>query len=300
MSKYDVVVLGDVNMDYVVAQKLSFPLSSLVKNGLIYWEEIDEKPGGSGLNFCVFATKAGYRSLMLGKTGNDTAGKFIMHWLKSQGVTIPRGWISELPTGKALIVRDSAGIRLLINNKKNANHTLSTADIEAFQKEITSCRVLYISGYCINEPQAARYQASIQAMAYAKATPQPPTVVFDLVPHFIYEKFSFEQLRACIRHVDILISEVATMRRFLGLGNKKEKTDEAMARDIAERIRAFYPRLMLRFGPSGCDNEVLVDQQTGSFLSRETGHSKADDTRGFGDRLALSALRDFFHVLPAT
>jgi sugar/nucleoside kinase (ribokinase family) len=297
MKNYDVVALGDVNMDYVVAHDLPFPLSSLVQNGLIHWEEIDEKPGGSGLNFCVFATEAGYHSLMLGKTGQDMAGTSITQWLKAQGVAIPLGWTSDLPTGKALIMRDSANIRLVINNKNNANHALSPADIQAAQRAISGCRVLYISGYCIKEPAARRYQATLQAMATAKAAPHAPMVVFDVVPHRIYEKFSFEQFRDCTRHVDILISEVATMRRFLGLGNKLENIDGIMANDTAERLKVFYPRLMLRFGPSGCDEEILVDQQTGRHLHHETGHNQVADKRGFGDRLTLSALRDFYHVL---
>lgn len=300
MRSYDIVVLGDVNMDYVVARNLSFPLSSLVQNGLIYWEEINEMPGGSGLNFCAFASEAGYRCLMLGKTGEDTAGVAITKWLKARKIAIPRHWTSTDPTGKALIMRDSMDIRLLINNKHNANHTLSVGDIEENKMALSSCRVVYVSGYCISEPQTVRHQAALQAMAHAKAGGHPPTGVLDLVPHQIYEKFTFEQFRACTQHVDILISEVATMRRFLGLGSKTETIDEAMAKDTAERISQYYPRVVLRYGPSGCDEEILIDRGTGSFVRQETGHNQAADKRGYGDRLALSALTDFFRVLPKT
>ncbi|HZD71804.1 MAG TPA: carbohydrate kinase family protein [Actinomycetes bacterium] len=299
MARYDVVVLGDVNMDYVVVRNLSFPLSSLAENGLIYWEDIDEVPGGSGLNFCAFAAEAGYSCLLLGKTGNDSAGLAVTTWLTARHIAVPRQWTTTAPTGKALILRDSTDIRLVINNRHNANHALSVDDIEENKAALASCQVMYISGYCISDPRTARYRATLQAMAHARSGPRPPAVVFDLVPHRIYEQLTFEQFRECTRHVDILISEVATMRRFLGLGSRAEAIDEPMARDTAERITKYYPRVVLRYGWTGCDQELLADTNAERFVHQETRHDQAADKRGYGDRLALSALRDFFHVLPA-
>jgi len=298
MTRYDIVSLGDVNMDYVVARNLEFPLSSLVQNGLICWEDINETPGGSGLNFCAFAAEAGYRCLLLGKVGKDSAGPAITKWLKARRIAMPRRWTTSDPTGKALIMRDSMDIRLVINNKHNANHALDVDDVARHKSALTSCRVLYVSGYCISELRMARYQAALQAMAWAKAGRHPPSVVFDTVPHRIYERLTFEQFRNCTQHVDILISEVATMRRFLGLGSKTEIIDLAIAQDTAERVRQYYPRVVLRYGPSGCDEEILIGSDVGGCVHRATGHAHAADKRGYGDRLALIALRDVFRVLP--
>jgi len=299
MTRYDVVVLGDVNMDYVV-HNLPFRLSDLVDNGLVDWEEIDELPGGSGLNFCTFAAAAGYSCLLLGKAGNDSDGLAITTWLRARDIAIPRQWTTTAPTGKAFILRDSAGIRLIINNRHNANHSLSAVDVEEYSAALASCRVLNISGYCISSPRTARYHAALRAMALARSCPRPAVVVFDVVPHRIYEQMTFEQFRECTRHVDILISEVATMRRFLSLGSRSEAIDEPMARDTAERMSAYYSRFALRYGSSGCDLEILTDVNGGRFAHHATGHDQAHDKRGYGDRLALSALRDFFHVLPPT
>lgn len=300
MTCYDVVVLGDVNMDYVVVRNLSFPLSSLAENGLIYWEDIDEVPGGSGLNFCAFAAEAGYSCLLLGKTGDDSAGLAVTTWLTARHIAVPRQWTDTAPTGKALILRDSADIRLIINNRHNANHALSVGDVKENKAALMSCRVVYVSGYCISDPRTARFRAALQAIADAMSGPRPPAVVFDVVPHRIHEKLSFEEFREYTRHVDILISEVATLRRFLGLGSRAEVVDEPLARDTAERVTAYYPRVVLRYGPSGCDQEILVDVDTGQLVHKATGHEQAADKRGYGDRLTLSALRDFFHVLPAS
>ncbi len=298
MTGPDIVVLGDVNMDYVVARNLSFPLSSVAENGMIYWEDIDEIPGGTGLNFCAFAAQAGYRCLLLGKAGNDLAGSAIAAWLSARGIAVPRHWTTTAPTGKALILRDSAGIRLVINNRHNANHALSVADVEEDREALASCRVAYVSGYCISDLGTARHSAALRAMALAKSGARPAAVVFDVVPHRIYEQLSFERFRECTRDVDILISEVATVRRFLGLGSASEAISEDMAKDTAERITAHDPRVMLRYGPSGCDHQILADAPAGSLVHQATGHGRAADKRGYGDRLALSALQHFFRVLP--
>lgn len=298
MTRFDLVVLGDVNMDYVVARSLPFSLSSVLENGLICWEDIEELPGGSGLNFCAFAAEAGYSSLMLGKVGTDSAGLTITDWLAAHGVGVPRRWTDASPTGKAIIMRDSAGIRLVVNNRDNANHSLSVADIEENAPALMSCLVVYVSGYCVSQPAMPRYRATLHAMASASSAAERPTVVFDVVPHRIYEQLSFDQFLECTRHAGIVISDVASMRRYLGLGSASEVIDEAMARETAESIARYYPRMMLRYGPSGCDHEILMDAAVGSLVHRSTGHRGIADKRGYGDRLALTALRSFFHVLP--
>jgi sugar/nucleoside kinase (ribokinase family) len=302
-SHYDFVGLGDVNIDYVVKKNLPFKFSSLLNNGAIWWEDIDDIPGGSALNICAIANKEGYRSLLLSKVGNDTAGITITNWLKEINVATSFPWVVNRPTGKAIIIRDDGDIRLLINNKQNANDWLSTDDIENHKNDITSCRVLYISGYCISLEDAPRFQAVLLAMEYARSAKEidlteSPAVVFDVVPHRIYEKYTFEEFLKYTRNVDILISEVATMRRFLGRGSKSEVIDYKMAEETIKEIGQYFNRLVLRYGPSGCDEQLLWDQTTDDFCHNETGHHLAEDKRGFGDLLTIRCLRDFFKVLP--
>jgi sugar/nucleoside kinase (ribokinase family) len=207
-----------------------------------------------------------------------------------------------MPTGKAIIMRDSADIRLLINNKQNANQLLSLDDVEEHKDDIASCQVLYVSGYCISEVTTPRFQATLKAMEYAKQvnTPNSPVTVFDVVPHRIYEKMTFDEFLSYTKNVDILISEVSTMRRFLNLGSKSETVDRNMAEETLTKTAAYYDRIILRFGPTGCDEQVLWDKHTNSHAHNETGHKTAHDKRGFGDILTIKSLCDFFHVLPQT
>ena len=88
------------------------------------------------------------------------------------------------------------------------------------------------------------------------------------------------------------------MRRFLGLGSREETLTEETAVETARRIAPYYPRQVLRYGPTGCDWEILVDWERGDLVHRATGHGEVPDKRGYGDRLALEALSSFFDVLP--
>jgi sugar/nucleoside kinase (ribokinase family) len=299
-DQYTIVGMGDVNLDYVVGSNLPFKFSNLVENGVILWDEIYEIPGGSGLNFCVFAQKNGYRSLLLSKVGKDTAGLFITDWLNANNISTSSHWTTDGPTGKAIIMRDASDIRLLINNKQNANQQLSLEDIEEHKNNIASCQILYISGYCISDSAVPRFQATLKAMEYAKQAnhQSSPVVVFDVVPHRIYEKMTFDEFLSYTKNVDILISEVSTMRRFLGLGSKSEVIDYNMAEDTLKKSALYYNRLILRFGATGCDEQIFWDGNTHGLLHNETGHKFAKDKRGFGDLLTLRSLSNFFHVLP--
>jgi sugar/nucleoside kinase (ribokinase family) len=207
--------------------------------------------------------------------------------------------VSDIPTGKAIIMRDDADIRLLINNKENANHSLSLEDIEDHKEDIASCQVLYVSGYCVSDPTLPRFDAALKAMKYAKQqnSEQGPSVIFDVVPHKIYEKVTFDEFLAITQNVDILISEVTTIRRFLGLGSKSEIIDYTMAEDAINRMTTYYSRLILRFGPSGCDEQFLWDKNNSKLLYNKTEHKHAIDKRGFGDLLTIKALQNFFQVL---
>jgi sugar/nucleoside kinase (ribokinase family) len=80
-----------------VGQSLPFKFSELIENVAIGWEDIYEIPGGSGLNFCVFAQKEGYRPMLLSKVGKDTAGTFITNWLKTKNISTHRGRATDAP-----------------------------------------------------------------------------------------------------------------------------------------------------------------------------------------------------------
>lgn len=295
---YDMVVMGDINLDWRGRKTLSFPFSELVVNGIIEWTPIDELPGGSGLNFARFAHEEGYKPLLLGKVGNDPAGEFIREWLQQCGLESGILTATSLGTGKAFIVRDKNGIRFLVNNEPNANQALSVSDVEQYADVIVSCHILYISGYCTMYPEAPRKLATEKAIELARTGPKT-CIVFDVVPHQFYRIYTFSQFRDLTSEVDILISEVATMRRFLGMGYKDETLARYEAEETAEKLAEFYNHFILRFGPSGCDEQVVWNAQSQKLIWEETGHNQTSDKRGYGDRLAIRAIREVFKLAPA-
>ena len=300
MKTPDIVVLGDINLDWVVSGHLPFRFSELQENGVITWAPIEELPGGSGLNFAWLARKAGYSSVLLAKTGADAAARFLRAWLQEAGIVFPVPEDPSSDTGRAFLVRDGSDIRLLVNNLDNANHKLGTSDVEPHLEDIESCRVLYISGYCVMDDTAPRFRATGRALeiACAQRTSGIPIVVFDVVPHRIYEKYTFDIFKLLTKHVQIVISEVATIRRFLGLGSRLEVVDRVIAEETLKYLKPHYRQCILRWGPSGCDEQLLWDGTTERLKWEETGHKSANDKRAFGDVLAMRALQTFFEVLP--
>jgi sugar/nucleoside kinase (ribokinase family) len=295
---FDMVVMGDINLDWVGRKPLSFAFADLLTNGVIEWTDIDEFPGGSGLNFARFSLDEGYQPLLIGKIGADPAGIFIESWIKQYGID-PHGLIKAAGcgTGKAFIIRDTNDIRFLVNNQPNANSEFSAADVNRFAAEIIAAPMLYISGYCSMLPSAPRRAAMDRAIEIAQQDARK-LLVFDVVPHQIYKIYDFDQFLKMTRSVNILISEVATMRRYLGLGDRSEIITSQEVEQTAEKLTAYYPNFILRYGPSGCDQEYIWNGNCREGCFKTTGHINAIDKRGFGDRIAIKTLREHFDFKP--
>lgn len=296
-AAYDLVVMGDINLDWCVRGPLPYPFASLVQNGVIQWQAIDELPGGSGLNLAHMAQEAGFRTLLVGVIGDDPAGRFLFEWLRARDLHHGVKADPALSTGKAVIVRDKHDIRFLLNNTPNANHALSAEDVELRRPAIAASRAFYLSGYALMDRAAPRRAAALHALGIARESPNT-LVVFDVVPHQFYRLVSFDEFLELTRGVDVLISEVATMRRFLALGDASEAIGPAMAAETIEALAPHYARLVLRYGPSGCDTEVEWSAGDGAIVARETGHHLVADKRGFGDRLAVAIFRSLIPIDP--
>lgn len=292
-GSYDMIVMGDVNLDWNGSHLLPFPFSDLITNGVIEWMPLDELPGGSGLNFAKFAQDFGYRPFLLGKIGDDPSGRFMYEWLQQHDLATGVSMDNRFSTGKAFIVRDQNDVRFLVNNTPNANRELLVEDVERFAGILKTSKFLYISGYCFMDPEAPRSKSTHRAMEIAREEGQSQ-IVFDIVPHQFHKIYQFNEFRKLTREVDVLISEVATVRRLLQLGDPKEIVTRAMVEDAVEHFSKFYKYLILRYGASGCDEQIIWDGQNGKYLWQETEHSTVQDKRGYGDKLTLQALREIF------
>lgn len=99
--EYDIVVLGDICLDWYCSDALSFPFGYL-SGGRDLWLPIKELPGGSGLLFASFAQELGYKPFLLGKIGEDVAGRYIYEWLENRGLNTGVTVASASKTGSAI------------------------------------------------------------------------------------------------------------------------------------------------------------------------------------------------------
>lgn len=150
-ATYDLVVLGDINLDTCVKDLTKIRFRELVSNGVVQWEEIVENPGGTGLNFARYAADYGYTPFLLGKVGSDQAGKFLMDWIKRKGIGCGVATDMKAQTGHAVIIRDADNIRLLVDNAPNANQVLHLEDVSKYEAQIRAADIAYISGYSIRQ-----------------------------------------------------------------------------------------------------------------------------------------------------
>jgi GTP cyclohydrolase II len=290
-----IVIIGDINLDWYVKNQLSFDFIDLNENGRTENSPIDERVGGTGLNFARFAKQVGYDPILLGSVGSDLSGKFLLDWLETNSINAVVGIKKNLPTGRAFITFDQKNIRLLITSSLNANHYFSFDDIKNSQQIITKTPLLYVSGYCISQPpsKSIRTRATLRVMNLAKREGNAQ-IVLDVVPHQIYKIYSYAEFQELTIDVDILIAEVATIRRFLGKGKPQEDIGRYHAHQTAELLAQSYDRFILRYGPSGIDMQITWDKHIGKLIFESTGYDQANDKRGYGDLLTLKALKEVF------
>ncbi|MCB0968590.1 MAG: nuclear transport factor 2 family protein [Ilumatobacter sp.] len=123
MSRFDVVVVGSLNLD-LVARAPRLPGPGETVNG----SSFAEVPGGKGLNQAVAAARAGARVAMIGAVGDDNAGDVLRGVLRSDGIDdAGLSVIDGVPTGRALIgVDDAAENSIVVVPGANAHVVLGT------------------------------------------------------------------------------------------------------------------------------------------------------------------------------
>lgn len=135
--RWDIVVVGGANMDYLVrGERLPKP-GETVKGNLF-----QEAPGGKGANQAVAATRLGARVALVGRVGTDRRGREVLKRLKEEGVTtkfIVRDDTGH--TGVALIMVGEGGEKQILT-APGVNRQLSVDQVRRAETAIRSARVL--------------------------------------------------------------------------------------------------------------------------------------------------------------
>lgn len=288
----DIVILGDLNLDWACTT-LPFSFTDMQSN-YQSWAAINEVPGGTALLAAKFAAEFEFTPLLIGKVGKDHAGSIINAELKTLNIQSAIYVHETTSTGKTFIVWDSPpnSVRLLIVDSPNANQELTIKEIEENALQIADSKFLFISGYCFLNKQSPRFNATLKAIEIANSS-NKTKVVFDIVPHKIYERYSRKEYFNLLKGVDVVVSEVATIRRFLNIGNKNESLDKTKVNETIINLKEYFDNFILRYGFTGSGKQVLVKND--NIFWEDTGFSQAKDTRGFSDRLTIKALKEYFN-----
>ena len=126
MKKYDVVVVGGANTDYVVkGRRLPQPGETVDGDSFL------EAHGGKGANQAVACARLGARVAFIGRVGNDSRGEEALRNLRREGINVSQvGCDPRTPTGVALIMVAADGEKQILT-LPGANHRLTIADISA-------------------------------------------------------------------------------------------------------------------------------------------------------------------------
>jgi ribokinase len=136
-SKWDIVVVGGANMDYLVRGE-ELPKPGETAKGNLF----QEAPGGKGANQAVAATRLGARVMLVARVGEDRRGKKILKRLKEEGVDtkfIVRDDANH--TGVALVMVEKAGEKQILT-APGVNRELSVDQVRRAASTIQSARVL--------------------------------------------------------------------------------------------------------------------------------------------------------------
>jgi sugar/nucleoside kinase (ribokinase family) len=286
-----VTVIGDLNVE--LRCQLASTMFAELRNDSLFYEQIVVEVGGTAANFAMAARDHFSEVHLIGKVGADSFGELIQEQLAAEGVTLYCRADKTTQTGIAIHLRDARpdvdrGIRLLLVQQPSANQRLTTEDIDACAQVLHSSELVILDGYCLLEEP--RRSASLRAMELAHWADVP--VVFDILPHTAYRLYSLDALIAILAHVQVVITELQTIRRFLGLEVLTETLDVGLAHETLPLLRTVFPThiFYLRFGVGHCDESLLCIPSRPPEHSF-TGYREAEQPRGFGDRLAARELR---------
>ena len=124
MEPADVVVVGSLNMDLVVAVERHPKPGETIIGG-----DLQRFPGGKGANQAVAAARLGARVRMVGRVGADAYGAELKRVLGAEGIATAEVAEVEAPTGVALISVSEDGQNAIIVSP-GANARLQPDDLD--------------------------------------------------------------------------------------------------------------------------------------------------------------------------
>lgn len=212
----EVAVVGSANLDLVVEVETIPVAGETVLGG-----DLRLIPGGKGANQAVAAARLGRRVAMIGRVGDDDAGRRLRSAIDSAGVdTASLLTAGDAPSGTALIAVGADGDNAIVVSP-GANGRLSSADVEGAAGVLAAADVVLLQ---LEVPLEAVSTAVRRAGGTVVLNPAPAPV----------SMLSLDLLDG----VDVIVpnqTELATMAGHAGLspiGDVDPETAVALARGL--------------------------------------------------------------------
>lgn len=245
----DVVTVGDLMID------VSVEAGALARGGDVHGR-VRLRAGGSAANAAVWARASGARARVIGKVGDDAAGRLIRDSLEEQGVEALLAVDATAPTGTMLVVHASDERSMVADRGANAGLRPSH-----LPNEIRAGAVL-VSGYMLMHEDT--HAAAAAALAIARA----PFLAVDAASWPLLEAVGADRFLAWTRTANVLL---------LNEGEAEALSGEP-AEDAAEALSRSFPVVCVKLGEHGA-----VMSWEGLLIRFSTDPVAGVDPTGAGD-----------------
>jgi ribokinase len=132
-----VVVVGSINMDYVVrVPRLPGPGET------VSGDDVFRNPGGKGANQAVAAARLGQDVAMIGRVGDDDAGRELVRALRAERIDTSHVRVDrDTPTGAAFISVAPDGENVIVVSP-GANKRLTSVDVDVAGGLLQRARII--------------------------------------------------------------------------------------------------------------------------------------------------------------
>ena len=245
-----VTVVGSLNLDLVVAVD-RLPGRGETVVGL----RTTTGPGGKGANQAAAAAALSPEVAMVGRVGDDSAGRSLVHDLAGRGVDVSGVFVTTgVPTGTATVAVEQGSGENLIVVAPGANGELSGDDVQ--RADVRAARVLLAQ---LEVPLDTVAAAIATATGRVVLNPAPPAVL----------------PRELLESVDVLVPNEWELLRLARAPSRQESVEE-----LAEIARSLAARdVVVTMGARG----ALVVRGAGGHTHVPPPTVTPLDTTGAGD-----------------
>lgn len=283
-----VVLLGDIMTDLVA--RLAGPLVPASDSPA----RISVEGGGAAANTASWLAGLGARSVLLGRIGDDQAGRAATRGLRAAGVETRFAIDRQRPTGTVIVLVEPGGERTMVPDP-GANETLTPEDLPADVFEPGAH--LHLSGYTLL--RASTHEAGMAALDLARAAGM--TVSVDAASVGPLETAGAERFLGWINGIDVLFANQSEARTLAAAAHSSTPAITAAVEPSAT-IRRLNSVSAARAISEHCGLAVVKLGALGALACSSTGdYEYVDavavgaeatiDSTGAGDAFAAGFLR---------